>query len=247
ADTDAQWFRLAGAHGLFDEDGGFLVTLGVGDWFRVRLGERWRLAEVLGNQPGCPEFMTLSPDGRTLIGVTTEEDEIWLIVVADVPAYQEQRARRLAREESEEDREAAWAGLFGTLRILPRTREQWAIGLLSHPALPDDLRLDLVVRTRRFHGPQLPADLIDRLLAHPDWQVRCALIDTGTQQLSPAQWSRLVLAEEDDRRRWALVSIAVEFRAALTPAAYERLAADPVPRVRAEAAALTGLPTAVAR
>ncbi|MFV5996637.1 PE-PGRS family protein [Streptomyces sp. NPDC056231] len=247
ADTDAEWFRLATAHGLFGEDGGFLVTLGCGDWFRVRLGQKWRLAEVLRNQPRCPEFMTLSPDGKTLIGVTTEEYEIWLIVVDDVPAYQEQRALKLAREESEEEREAAWDGLFSRLRIPQQTRERWTTGLLSNSALPDGLRLDLLVRTRRFYGRDLPADLIDQLLAHPDWKVRSALVDTGSNQLTPGQWSRLVLAEENDRRRWALVSIAVDYGATFTSAAYERLAADPVSRVRAEAASLTSLPVTVAR
>ncbi|MFD3511530.1 PE-PGRS family protein [Streptomyces sp. NPDC058657] len=248
AATDAEWVRLATAHGLFgEEDGGFLVTLGDGGWFRVRLGEEWRLAEVLRNQPRCPEFMTLSPDGKTLIGVTTEEYEIWLIVVDDVPAYQEKRAVSLAREESEEEREAAWEGLFSRLRILPKTRAHWAVGLLSNPSLPDDLRLDLVVRTRRFYGCELPADLIDQLLVHPDWKVRSALVDFGSPQLAPAQWSRLVLAEEDDHRRWVLVSIAVDNRASFTSATYERLACDPAPRVRAEAALLPGLPVAVAR
>ncbi|MGW2717290.1 PE-PGRS family protein [Streptomyces sp. NPDC001492] len=246
-DTDAEWFRLATAHGLFGKDGGFLVTLGVGGWFRVRLGEEWRLTEVLRNQPRCPEFMTLSPEGKMLIGVTTEEDEIRLIVVADVPACQERRALRLAREESEEERQAAWDGLFSRLRIPQRTREEWALGLLYNPSLPDDLRLDLVVRTRRFYGRELPADLIDQLIVHPDWKVRGAVVDTGSNQLTPDQWSRLVLSEENDRHRWALVSIAVDYGATFTSAAYERLAADPVPRVRAETAALTGLPAAVAR
>ncbi|WP_233415211.1 PE-PGRS family protein [Streptomyces sp. N35] len=247
ADTDAEWFRLATAHGLFGKDGGFFVTLGHGGWFRVRLGEEWRLAEVLRNQPRCPEFMTLSPDGKTLIGVTTEEYGIWLIVVADIPAYQEQRALRLAREESEEERAAAWDGLFGRLRIPPRTRQLWATGLLHNPSLPDDLRLDLLVRTGRYYGRQLPAGLIDQLIDHPDWKVRCTLVDTGSNQLTPEQWSRLVLAEENDHHRWALAGIAVDYRAAFTCAAYERLAADPVPRVRAETASLSGLPTAVAR
>ncbi|WP_107065757.1 PE-PGRS family protein [Streptomyces aureus] len=247
ADTDTEWFRLATAHGLFGEDGGFLVTLGHGGWFRVRLGEDWRLAEVLRDQPRCPEFMTLSPDGKTLIGVTTEEYEIWLIVVVDLPAHQERRALALAREESEEEREAAWEGLFGRLRISRRTRERWAIGLLSNPSVPKDLQLDLSVRTGRHHGRDLPADLIEQLLVHPEWNVRSALVDTGVNQLTPGQWSRLVLSEENDRRRWALVSVAVDHRATFTSAAYERLAADPVARVRAESASLTGLPVTVAR
>ncbi|MGW2779637.1 hypothetical protein ACWC3X_00035 [Streptomyces populi] len=139
ADTDLAWFRLATAHGLFGEDGGFLVTLGHGGRFRVRLEEEWRLAEVLRNQPRCPEFMTLSPDGRTLIGVTAEEHEIWLTAVDDVPAHQERRALELAREESEEEREAAWDGLFSRLRISQRTRDRWALGLLSNASLPDGL------------------------------------------------------------------------------------------------------------
>ncbi|MFF3981302.1 PE-PGRS family protein [Streptomyces sp. NPDC001828] len=247
ADTDAQWFRLATAHGLFGEDGGFLIARGDGSWFGVRLGQEWRLAEVLRGQPRCPEFLTLSPDGKTLIGVTTEEDEIWLVVVDDVPAYREQRARTLAREESEEEREAAWDGLLRHLRISPRTREQWAVWLLSNPSLPDDLRLDLMVRTGRFYGRELPSDLIDQLLVHPDWKVRGALVDTGSDQLTPDQWSRLVLAEENDRQRWALTTIAVDYRASFTAAAYARLAVDPVPRVRAAAASLTGLPVTAAR
>ncbi|KAB1977142.1 PE-PGRS family protein [Streptomyces triticiradicis] len=153
----------------------------------------------------------------------------------------------LAREESEEEREAAWDGLFGRLRIPQRTRDRWALGLLSNTALPDDLRLDLVVRTGRYYGRDLPADLIDQLLVHPDWKVRSALVDTGVNQLTPGQWSRLVLSEEDDRHRWALVSVAVDYRATFTSVAYERLAADPVARVRAEAASLKGLPVALAR
>ncbi|MBC9713069.1 PE-PGRS family protein [Streptomyces sp. TRM66268-LWL] len=153
----------------------------------------------------------------------------------------------LAREESEEEQKAAWEGLFSRIRIPQSTRERWALGLLHNPSLPEDLRLGLVLHTRRFHGRALPAKLIDELIAHPDWKVRCGLVDLGSDQLTPSQWSRLVLAEEDDRHRWALVGIAVEHRATFVPAAYERLAADPVPRVRAETAALTGLPAAVAR
>ncbi|MZD03572.1 PE-PGRS family protein [Streptomyces sp. SID5785] len=153
----------------------------------------------------------------------------------------------MAREETEEERDAEWEKLFGRLRIPERTREQWALGLLSNPALPDALRPALMHRTHRFHGPALRPEEIDRLIADPDWPVRRALVDTGAQPLTPDQWSRLVLGEEDDRHRWILLTIAVDRRAALTPAACERLATDPVTRVRAETAALTGLPHAVAR
>ncbi|MFI7011176.1 hypothetical protein [Streptomyces sp. NPDC050145] len=252
AATDAEWFRLATAHGLFDEeDGGFLVTLGDGGWFRVRLGQEWRLAEVLRSQPRCPEFLTLSSDGRTLLGVTTEEYEIWLIVIDDLPAHQERRARRLARAESDEERAAAWEGLFGRLRVLPATRERWATGLLSNPALPDDLRVDLMVRTRRFHGRPLPAESIDALLAHPDCPQAGLLRYAGD---SDPRMRRLALDDPDSTpelvERFTLdPHHEVRLRAAVDPRLSRlgavRLLDDPEAAVRAAAARCSRLPAHV--
>ncbi|MBC6457913.1 hypothetical protein [Actinomadura sp. HBU206391] len=44
---------------------------------------------MLGDRPGQPEFVTLSTDGGALVGVTTEEFEVWLIAVDGLEQRQE--------------------------------------------------------------------------------------------------------------------------------------------------------------
>ena len=68
-----------------DADGGFLISpAGPGafaaPWTAVRLTCEVRLAEHLTGNPGEPEFVTAAADGHAVLGVTTEEHGIWLVL-----------------------------------------------------------------------------------------------------------------------------------------------------------------------
>jgi hypothetical protein len=83
-EVDRRWRGLAEEHGVLAADGSFLVSVaGVGafglPWSVVRLTPVSRLSALVSN-PGEPEFVTASPDGRVVCGVTTEEDGVWLVV-----------------------------------------------------------------------------------------------------------------------------------------------------------------------
>lgn len=83
--VDAEWRRLAGEHGLFADDGSFLISPpGPGvmrlPWVRVKLTAATRLAEHLHAGPGQPEFVTASVDGHVVLGVTSEEHGVWLVL-----------------------------------------------------------------------------------------------------------------------------------------------------------------------
>ncbi|MEU9129268.1 hypothetical protein AB0D08_14380 [Kitasatospora sp. NPDC048540] len=82
--VDTRWRELARRHGLIGPDGTFLIHVGARGlgglgWARVRRQDDARLAATLTDGPGQPEFVTMSCDGRTACGVTTEEDSIWLV------------------------------------------------------------------------------------------------------------------------------------------------------------------------
>jgi hypothetical protein len=110
-EINAQWHRLAAGSGIIGEDGVFLIDV-AGNWTgcaprrwtRVKLIEQWDLAGVLGERPGQPEFVTLSMDGDTLLGVTTEEDEVWLIAVDRIGERQEEAAKAATQETPQERR-----------------------------------------------------------------------------------------------------------------------------------------------
>ncbi|MFD7863916.1 PE-PGRS family protein [Streptomyces sp. NPDC059783] len=248
AELNARWHRLAAGNGIIDEDGVFLVDV-AGNWTgcasrrwtRVRLTERWDLAGVLGERPGQPEFLTLAPDGSALIGVTTEEDEVWLTLLDDLGERQEAAAREAARETPRE-REAAWATLFQGPGPSARLREMWAHGLALNPATPDDLRARLLGLSHFLLWRPLPTAVVEAAMAHPDRRVRLLLAE-AQPDITAEQWARLILGERETRDRWILTMLAADRRAELTDAAYERLAADPSAKVREEAARLTGLPT----
>lgn len=85
-DVDRQWESIAHRSGLIDRDSTFLLSpSGVGTsrlpWFKVRLSDDVRLAKKLALYPGEPEFVTMSNCGDLIIGVTTEEDGVWIILV----------------------------------------------------------------------------------------------------------------------------------------------------------------------
>ncbi|WP_315975521.1 PE-PGRS family protein [Streptomyces nigrescens] len=247
AELNAQWHRLAVGNGIIGEDGVFLIDV-AGNWTgcaprrwtRVRLTGQWDLAGVLGERPGQPEFVTLAADGSTLIGVTTEEDEVWFTLLDHLPEHQE-AAARVAAQETPREREAAWAALLQGPEPSARLCEMWAHGLALNPATPDDLRARLLGLSHFLLWRPLPTEVVEAAMAHPDWKMR-QLLAEAQPNITAEQWARLILGEQESRRRWILTTLAADRCAELTDAAYEQLAADPSARVRAEAARLPGLP-----
>lgn len=250
AELNAQWHRLAAGNGITGEDGVFLIDV-AGNWTgcaprrwtRVRLTGQWDLAGVLGERPGQPEFITLSTDGSTLIGVTTEEDEVWFIVLDRIGEWQEAAAQAAAQENPRE-REAAWAALHLGPGPSERLREMWAHGLALNPATPDDLRARLLGLSHFLLWRPLPTAVVEAAMVHPNWKLR-QLLAEAQPNISAEQWARLILGEQESRHRWILTMLAADRRAELTDAAYEQLAADPSARVREETARLPGLPARI--
>lgn len=116
AQLNAHWLALATSRGVIGPGGEFLISVGgfasagVG-WTRVRLTDRWDPAGVLGERPGEPEFLALSPDGNRLVAMTTEEYEVWLVVADDVGG----RSATAAAE----GRPASWRWLEAAVRHSP--------------------------------------------------------------------------------------------------------------------------------
>ncbi|MCX5231518.1 PE-PGRS family protein [Streptomyces sp. NBC_00233] len=246
AELNRQWYRLAVELGIIGADGAFLIHVAGGvsggtsrRWTRVRLTERWDLAGVLGERPGRPEFVTLSTDGDALIGATTEEYDVWLVALDRLKERQEAEARA-AGNETAEARAAAWERLFrGPVSM--QVRDEWAHGLAHNPATSEDLRAGLLGLTHHLLWHALPAPVVEAAMAHPEWQVR-ALLAEVQPNITAEQWERLILGEQDARRRWVLTLLAADRRVELTGTAYARLAVDPSAKTRHEAARLTGLP-----
>ncbi|MGW3243917.1 hypothetical protein [Streptomyces sp. NPDC001070] len=165
-EVNARWHALATRHGVIDAHGVFLLDV-AGDragpgprrWTRVRLTGEWDLAGVLGDRPGQPEFVTLSTDGDTLLGVTSEEYEVWVVALDRLGGRQEAAAQAEARETPQE-RETAWTSLLRGPRPTKRLSVLWAHGLARHPAAPEDVLRALVGHSfhlawRRTQGPAL--------------------------------------------------------------------------------------------
>ncbi|MFF4269595.1 PE-PGRS family protein [Streptomyces sp. NPDC001536] len=242
AEVNGQWFRLASEAGILGGDGVFLVDVGGSDrrWVRVRLGADWDLAGVLGERPGQPEFLTMSLDGDTLLGVTTEEYAVWLVAVDRIRERQEEAARAAGRETAEE-RAAAWESLFQGPKPPEKILDAWASGLSLNAATPKELRAKLVDRSPYAIYSALPTEALDAVLAHPDWKTRMGAAE-HQPNITAEQWARLILGEQEERRRWLLTMIAAERWAELDEDTCRGLAADPSPRVRSEAARFQGLP-----
>ncbi|WP_234542048.1 HEAT repeat domain-containing protein [Streptomyces shenzhenensis] len=247
AELNAQWHRLAAEAGLLDGDGVFLVDFQGNPrqgWIRVRLTDGWDLAGVFGGRPGQPEFVTLSRDGDALVGATTEEYTVWLVVVDRIRERQEESARAAAAE-TEEDRATAWEALFRGPRPMEKLLGSWACGLSLNPALPKDLLPLLLERSHFAMYSAMPADVVDTLLGHPDWKVRKHAAEVQPN-ITPDQWARVIAAEEDEKHRWILTLLAADRRAELPEDTCRSLAADPSARVRSETARLQGLPADLA-
>lgn len=243
---NAQWHRLAVAGGILDEDGVFLIDIAdhctggaPWDWTPVRLTDRWDLAGVLGERPGEPKFVALSTDGDSLLGTTSEDDGIRLVVVDRMRERREAAARATARETPEE-RAVAWESAFEGLDPSERLLTSWANGLALNPATLDDLRAGLQGRSTYLKYSAMPTAVVEAAMVHPDWQIRAQLAE-AQPNITADQWIRLILAERNERHRWILTMLAADRRVELTGPACERLAVDPSARVRAETARLSGL------
>jgi hypothetical protein len=116
----------------------------------------------------------------------------------------------------------------------------WADGLALNPATPGDLRAGLLGRSTYLKYSAMPTAVVEAAMVHPDWQIRAQLAE-AQPNITADQWTRLILAEQNDRHRWILTMLAADRRAELTGPGYERLAVDPSARVRAETARLSGL------
>ncbi|MGA5069024.1 PE-PGRS family protein [Streptomyces exfoliatus] len=239
---NAQWHRLAREHGIVDAKGEFLIHVAGDDtWARVRLAPDWDLAGVLGDRPGRPEFVTLSLDGESLLGVTCEEYEVWLVAVGGIRERREEAARAAARE-TPEKREAAWESLTGArLRPTKRLWGEWVEWLGFNDGASDEVLIRLLdLGAVHFLHRTLSATVLDAAIAHPDRKVRGALAEYQ-RSMAPERWTALVLGEESAARRALLVEIAAT-RGGLTADGLDRIATDPSPLVRAEAARTPGLP-----
>ncbi|WP_330461256.1 PE-PGRS family protein [Streptomyces sp. NBC_00820] len=249
AELNARWHRLATESGILGPAGDGVFLIGVagdrtgrtpGRWTRVRLTDGWDLAGVLGERPGQPEFVALSMDGDTLLGATTEGDEVRLITVDRIRERQVTAARE-AVQESPQERTAAWSSLFRDPEPSQKVRAKWADGLTLNPSASDDLRARLLGLSHILLWRGLPAEVVEAAIVHPDRKVR-QLLAEAQPDLSTDQWTRLILGEPESRHRWILVMLAADRHAELTDSACERLAADPSARVREETARLHGLP-----
>lgn len=247
AEVNAQWHRMASATGVLDEDGVFLIDfLGnrTGHWFRVRLTDLWDLAGVLGERPGHLEFVTMAPAGHALVGATTKAAGVSLVAVDRLRERREEAARAAAAETSEE-RVAAWESLFQGPQPTQKLLNAWARGLSLSAATPADLLPHLLERSTYALYRPMPAEVVDAMLAHPDWKRRASAAEVQPN-ISSEQWSRVILGEKDERRRRLLTMLAADRWAELDEETCRRLAADPSPRVRSEAARLRGLPASSA-
>ncbi|MFF5496842.1 PE-PGRS family protein [Streptomyces aquilus] len=243
-ELNAEWHRLASEAGVFDADGVFLVDFPgsrADGWVRVRLRGEWDLAGFLGERPG---FVTMALDGDALVGATTEENAVRLVAVDGVRERREEAAR-VAGRESPAERAAVWETLFQGPKCPQEVLDSWASGLSLNPALPEELRPLLPVLSSYALYTSLPTEVVDGLLADPDWEVRKRTVSTQPG-ITPEQWGRVILAERDERQRWLLAMTAGEYRARVAEDACRVLAADPSARVRSEAARLEGLPVSVA-
>ncbi|MGV9786549.1 PE-PGRS family protein [Streptomyces sp. NPDC003435] len=245
AELNRQWHRLAVEHGVIDADGEFLIAVanqGRSGWTRVRLGEQWDLAGRLGPKAGQPEFVTMSPDGESVLGVTCEEYEVWFVAVAPFTDWLEASARERAVE-SPRERESGWEIVLRR-KGLAWLRGAWREGLAANPAAPAAVLrrlLDIGPEDRlpsRLKYRELPEDVIAAWIAHPEWTVRAELAE---RPLGAEQYAAL-FRDPDPRHRWLLLTSVVYQGPAFTEETFAQLATDPSPRVRAELVSHRDLP-----
>ncbi|MGA5321489.1 hypothetical protein ACPCIU_13710 [Streptomyces seoulensis] len=137
--------------------------------------EQWDLAGHLGPKAGQPEFVTMSPDGESVVGVTCEEYEVWFVAVAPFGEWLEAWARGWAAERPEE-REAGWDTVLRRKKGSARLWGVWRDGLPRNPAAPAAVLrrlLDVGPEERLPSGLnhwELPEDVVAAWVAHPEWR-----------------------------------------------------------------------------
>ncbi|MER5475668.1 PE-PGRS family protein [Streptomyces sp. NPDC002734] len=208
-------------------------------WIRVRVraGSGVALAGVLG------DFVTLSPDGRTLVGAVTRDGVTRLTLVDDVPARRRAAAEAEAAPQSAQEQAGVWEALLAT----PAGRlplDDWAGSLAYQQDTPDSLLVRLLGKERHLFHSRLAPAVLAAALTHPSRRIRQDVFEQ--QPLTREQRSEMILAETDERTRSVFALLAATRRDELTEEACERLAADPSARVRLEAVRLTGLPVPLA-
>ncbi|MGW2469081.1 PE-PGRS family protein [Streptomyces bauhiniae] len=243
AELNRQWHRLAVERGVIDGDGEFLINVGnqgCACWTRVRLGEQWDLAGLLGSRPGQPEFVTMSPDGESVLGVTCEEYEVWFVAVAPFGDWLEAWARGWAAESPD----VGWDIVLRRKTGPARLRGAWREGLGANPSASPAVLcrlLDVAPEERLPSGlryRELPEEVVAAWVAHPEWRVRKELAE---RPLTPEQ-SAALFRDPDPHHRWLLLTSVVYQHPPLTAATFAQLATDPSPRVRAELARHRDLP-----
>lgn len=137
--------------------------------------------------------------------------------------------------------EKDWAGLFAGIEALaaqPSMRQAWLMGL-RHIAPADVLvRLLDVVDTSVILD--LPTEVVDAVIAHPDRRIRSRLAETR-RGMSVDQWTRLI-ASETGTRRGRFQWLATCRGPKVPEARFERWARDPDPQTRLQALWFRGLP-----
>lgn len=180
AELNRQWHRLAVEHTVINSNGEFLINVAghscrsrwCEHWTRVRLTEQWDLAGVLGPRPGQPEFVAMSTDGESVLGVTSEEYEVWLIAVDRFPVWVESWARARAQETPEE-RESGWQVVLRWKTAPEHLRAAWRDGLSRNPAAPASVLLRLVDVAEDERLPsglalrELPDEVVEAWIDHP--------------------------------------------------------------------------------
>ncbi|MFE5722714.1 PE-PGRS family protein [Streptomyces erythrochromogenes] len=143
------------------------------------------------------------------------------------------------------DAEGDWAGLFEGIEALAAhssMRQAWLSGLI-HIAPADVLvRLLDVVDTSVILD--LPTEVVDAVIAHPDRRIRRRLAETR-RGMSIDQWVRLIASETRAHRghfQWL-----ADWHCAKVPEVrFERWARDPDPQTRLQALWFRGLPQGLA-
>ncbi|WP_171171855.1 PE-PGRS family protein [Streptomyces sp. I05A-00742] len=260
------WRQLATEHGIVGSDGEFLLSVTPEPrkrnpydlWRKVRPTDRWDVRELLVPGSGYPEFVAMSPDGETLIGVrravgdTEGTGAVRFTAVPRLTAWLEASAEARAASGSRQDTAEVWASVP---RPEPdperraRLASAWRDGLASHTAAPAAVLRRLLAPGPKGRVPypmkhrDLPEDVVEAWIEHPDWQVRRELAERW--KLTAEQRDRLLL-DPEPRRRWYFLANTVDDRAPLTDTTFARLAADPSPQIRAEVARHRALPPALA-
>lgn len=144
------------------------------------------------------------------------------------------------------DAEDDWAGLFvgiEALVALPSMRRAWLRGL-SHIAPAEEL-VRLLGVVYGLAAQELPTEVIDAAIGHPDRKVRLQLAELQ-RDMSIDQWVRLIASEPGGVFRRRFQGLAVWHCPKVTEVEFERWARDPDPQIRLQSLWFRGLPERLA-